>query len=185
MAKYVDIIAKSIGILNRIQYLLPKFILLNLYYSLIYPYLSYCNLIWASNYPSRLKVLMMLQRRAVRIVAKQYYEDDTDHLFSRLRILKIESVNKFLIAEFMYKYERKLLPQVFDGYVLHSYQIHSYNTRSQDNFRSTYARTNTRFFNIKCNGPLVWNTLPVHIRCLPTLQLFKQQLRSFLNDTRL
>jgi len=82
---------------------------------------------------------MMLQRRAVRIVAKQYYKDDTDHLFSRLRILKIESVNKFLIAEFMYKYERKLLPQVFDGYVLHSYQIHSYNTRSQDNFRSTYC----------------------------------------------
>ena len=38
-------IAKNIGIITRISYLLPNTIRLQLYYSLVYPYLTYCNLI--------------------------------------------------------------------------------------------------------------------------------------------
>src|ERR1043165_4639117 len=55
-------IAKSIGILNRISHLLPEAAKLNLYYSLILPYLSYCNMIWASNYDSRINKLIILQK---------------------------------------------------------------------------------------------------------------------------
>lgn len=55
-------LATRIGILNHIQYSRPQLILFNLYYSLIYPCLSYSNLIWAANNPSRL---------ALRIAAKQ------------------------------------------------------------------------------------------------------------------
>ena len=39
-------ISESIGIINRIRYLMPQNVLLNLYYSFVYPYLSYCNLVW-------------------------------------------------------------------------------------------------------------------------------------------
>ena len=35
--------------------------LLNLYKAFIYPYLPYCNIIWAANYDSWLKVLATLQ----------------------------------------------------------------------------------------------------------------------------
>jgi len=38
-------IAKNIGIISRISYLLPINILINLYYALVYPYFSYCNLV--------------------------------------------------------------------------------------------------------------------------------------------
>lgn len=99
-------------------------------------------------------------------------------MFSTLKILKIESVNKSLIAEDMSRYGRKLLPRVSHGYVLHSYQIpylfYKIET-SQDDVRSTYARTNTGYFNIECIGSIVWNALPLYIRGLQTLQLFKQQ----------
>src|SRR6218665_2752406 len=43
-------VAKSIGLLSRISYLLPSNIRINLYYTMIHPYLAYCNLVWASNY---------------------------------------------------------------------------------------------------------------------------------------
>ena len=39
-------IAKNVGILSRISYLLPRNIISNLYYSLIQPYLVYCNIVW-------------------------------------------------------------------------------------------------------------------------------------------
>jgi len=62
-------IAKNVGILTRIAYLLPRATRLNLYYALIYPYLTYCNMVWASTYASRLSRLIILQKRAVRLVA--------------------------------------------------------------------------------------------------------------------
>ena len=59
-------IAKNIGVIHRIARLLPQSIKLSLYYALVYPYLSYCNLIWAINYPSR---LTRLQKRIIRLIA--------------------------------------------------------------------------------------------------------------------
>lgn len=56
-------IAKSIGILKRISYLLPSNILTNLYYTLIYPYLTYCNMIWTSTYTSHLNKLKIAQKK--------------------------------------------------------------------------------------------------------------------------
>ena len=41
-------VAKSIGIISRCGFFLPKSSLRMLYYSLIYPYFYYCNIVWAS-----------------------------------------------------------------------------------------------------------------------------------------
>ena len=43
-------ISKSVGLLYKAKYYLPSNSLLTLYYALIYPYLTYCNLIWAPTY---------------------------------------------------------------------------------------------------------------------------------------
>lgn len=62
----------------------------------------------------------------------------------------------------------EIIASSFHGYVLHSSQIHTYSARLQDNFRSAYARTNTRYLNTKYIGSTVWNALLVHIQRLPT-----------------
>ena len=41
-------VAKSIGIISRCGFFVPKSSLHMLYYSLIYPYFYYCNIVWAS-----------------------------------------------------------------------------------------------------------------------------------------
>src|SRR6218665_4231343 len=56
--------AKNIGILSRLSYLLPVHIPTSLYYTIVHPYLSYCSIIRASNYPARLKLLQILQKKA-------------------------------------------------------------------------------------------------------------------------
>ena len=43
-------ISKSVGLLYKAKYYLPSKSLLTLYYALVYQYLTYCNLIWASTY---------------------------------------------------------------------------------------------------------------------------------------
>ena len=44
-------VANSIGIKSRCSFFLPKSSLRMLYYSLIYPYFYYCNIVWASTKP--------------------------------------------------------------------------------------------------------------------------------------
>ena len=43
-------VSKNIGIISPIRRYITSSIAITLYYSFIYPNLSYCNLVWASNY---------------------------------------------------------------------------------------------------------------------------------------
>src|SRR6218665_2615019 len=79
-------IAKNVGILSRISYLLPLNILKNLCYSLIHPCLIYCNIVWASNYQTRLRRLVLLQNTAVYIVAGALYNAHTKQIFKHFCI---------------------------------------------------------------------------------------------------
>ena len=58
-------ISKSVELLYKAKYYLPSKSLLTLYYALVYPYLTYCNLIWASSYVINLQRIYLLQKRAV------------------------------------------------------------------------------------------------------------------------
>ena len=109
-------IAKSLGILSRVAYLLPLNIRKNLYYTMIYPYLNYCNIIWASNYPSRLKRLTILQNRAVRFIIGYPSLCRVDFAYKQLGLLKLKLITLYQISEFMFKYSRNQLPPVFNKY---------------------------------------------------------------------
>ena len=50
-------ISKTIGILYRIRNNAPERVLLQLYYSLVFPYLLYCIEVWGSTYLTHLKPL--------------------------------------------------------------------------------------------------------------------------------
>ena len=85
-------VAKNLGIIRRISYLLPPHILTNLYFTLIYPYLNYCNLIWTSSYDSHLLKLRILQKRAISLITKSPINTHTKHLYLRLNLLTISQI---------------------------------------------------------------------------------------------
>ena len=62
-------ISKSVALLYKAKYYLPSKSLLTLYYALVYPYLTYCNLIWASAYVTNLERIYLPQKRAVRAIS--------------------------------------------------------------------------------------------------------------------
>src|SRR5688572_15025749 len=82
----------------------------------------------------------------------------------------------------MYRFANKSLPPIFSRYFSKISDTHSHYTRSLDNFDGTYARTNTRYFTLRCAGPSVWNNLPKSLRTLPNIALFKKEVRAYLLD---
>ena len=75
-------IAKSIGILSRTRFYLSCKSKLMLYYTLIYPYINYCNSTWSSTYVSDLNRIYYLLKRAVRAITNPNYRVHTAPLFS-------------------------------------------------------------------------------------------------------
>ena len=173
-------IAKNIGVIARTAYILPSSIRIKLYYSLVYPYLSYCNIVWGSTYATRLHRLNVLQKRAIRLVAGVPYSSHTAHIFKTLNMLKIDQIGILQIGEFMYRFDRNLLPSIYKHYFQLSSQVHPYFTRNSSAYRRTYARTNTRLFSIKSIGVAIWGKIPMEIRLSPSIWVFKNKLSTYL-----
>jgi hypothetical protein len=169
-------IAKNIGIIRRIAYKVPSQILINLYYTLVYPYLTYCNLIWSSTYISHLRGLQILQKKALRVITKSAFNTHTRPIFSHYRLLDIGQIRFKQICEFMYQYSKKLLPHSFDDFF--SPSLKTYNTRNDSDYRIIYVRTNTRKFSIRYQGPVTWNRLPRLVRNALSFPNFRCLLRA-------
>ena len=85
-------ISRSLYVLNRLKFKLPTNALFSLYYSLIYPHLIYCNILWGCAAKSVLNELFLLQKRAVRIINKCGYLTHSDPIFKNLGILKVSDL---------------------------------------------------------------------------------------------
>ena len=178
-------ISKTIGIISKSRFYLSRKSLLSLYYTLVYPYLNYCNIVLSSNYPCNLNRLLLQQKRIVRIIGGVDYFAHTGPLFYNLNILDIFNINAFLVACFMYSYHNHFLPNTFDNLFSTHQQIHTYNTRNAANYCSHYCRTNIKQFTILHQRPKVWNSLPRNLTLSNSYPSFKTSLKKFLLDSTL
>ena len=81
----------------------------SIYYSLIYSHIVYAIQVWGSANDSELNKILILQKKAVRMMLfkDQYPQisgclNPSDPLFSELSILKIHDVFKLQIVKFIY-----------------------------------------------------------------------------------
>ena len=61
-------VSKNIGVIRKIRNNLPRNTLLLLYYTLIHPYLNYCNITWACHDNVHTQSLYRLQKETIRLV---------------------------------------------------------------------------------------------------------------------
>ena len=162
---------------------MPRDILVNLYYSLIYPYVSYCNITWASTYHTRLTILTTLQKRAVRIICNAPFRAHTQPLFSDLKILPFDYINKLQIGVFMYKLHRNLIITSFNHWFCKNSDVHGHYTRSVNRYHQRSVRTTTGLHSIRICGPSMWNSLPIDLTSITTMYQFKYKLKLFILDT--
>ena len=82
--------------INRANYFLPPDILVTLYYSFIYPYISYCGSVWGNFFPSVTNKLKSAQNRAIKAVFRLPQLYPTQDLYSNFGIIPFEKIIKKL-----------------------------------------------------------------------------------------
>ena len=165
-------ISKSIGIIFKLQSYLPVKSLINLYYTLVYPHLTYCTTIWGNTTTNHLNPLVTLQKRAIRIINKKPFLYHTNSLFFNNQILKIQDVYKFKVAVRLYK-QNNFAPYQRD---------HPYHTRFRNNLRPDFQRLSITQRSIKFAGPSIFNEIPEYIKSSRSLPSFKKSLKKFYID---
>ena len=90
-----------VGILQKLRYLIPAYVLKMLYHSSILSHLQYCTLLWANSYHSHLHKLRLLQKKAIRIISNTDYLAHSSKLFLNPKLLKLDDIMKFQLGTFV------------------------------------------------------------------------------------
>ena len=101
-------ITRSLGLLSKIRYFVDFNTLINLYYTFIYSFLTYGLIVWGNTYQSILNPLLILQKRALRIITFSSFQEHSTPLFKYTKILKLCDLIHLHIAIFMYKFHANL-----------------------------------------------------------------------------
>ena len=158
--KHIDnlssIISRNIGIIARVRFFLDIKTTHLLYNSLILPYLNYCCLIWGSNYNSQIERLVILQKRAVRLIEHVYPPHSSEPIFRKYNILKLTDLAKSQMLLVMHKFIIKQLPTSFEN-IYEVYTAHSPHRRQVKHIKQPFSNRNYRLFTTSCLGPKLWN----------------------------
>lgn len=174
-------INKNIGIIRKIRLSIPKSVLVTLYYTLIHPYLSYCNLIWAIDRTMYLDKLFISQKKAIRLITNSNYNAHTYPLFSKLSILTVFQLNDLQIGCFVYQCINNSLPIKFCTMFIKNASIHLYNTRQSDSLHCEYRRLCLRSNTVRHYGVSLWNSLTDDIRNAISFSVFKAKFKLHLH----
>ena len=173
-------ISKNIGILTKARKYLNKDTLITLYYSFIYPYLNYANIVWGSSNKTTLVPLVKLQKKAIRIISSATKTTSSGLLFSKYRILTIDELYTLNVGSFMHSFLTGKIPKPFqDMFTLNS-NIHSYQTRQSSQFHTPVGRTTLSYRSIKFKGVSVYNKLSTKINTQCSTKTFKKHVKELL-----
>ena len=164
-------LSKTAGILYKISEFVPDTVLINLYYSLVYPYLLYGILSWGGAAQVHLQPLELLHKRIIRIITRSSYLEHTNPLFFNNNILKLSDIYHHQLGIYMYK-------QKSDSLI--SLPTHNYATRRCHDATVPYNRLTSCQRSLSYSGPKFWNLIPSTIRESNSIFIFKRKLKHHL-----
>lgn len=175
-------LSRSIGILYRLNRFLPGSVLLSLYRSLTYPYLSYGIEAYynTSNYLT--DKLYVAQKKSIRAINNLEYNAHTGSYFMLNKILKLEDIFKLQSSFYLYRtIHSDYDPSLLELLISHNQQ-HNHSTRNRHQliiprFNRTSSQNSFIYTCVK-----LWNDLPQSVKDANSSQLFKSRLKKFIFD---
>lgn len=175
-------VAKAVFSLKMMRHLLDRKHLTLLYNAYLRSALEYGSALFTAVSMSTLKPIILLQKKAIRLVCGADYRAHTAPLFKQEKLLRFEDIITFNICRFMHDYRNGRLPDIFENEWLRNNQIHGYPVRNQNDFflpvvNKPYLNSFPYF-----QFPKTWNLLPIELKMIVSRNLFKKKLYEYLID---
>ncbi len=101
-------------------------------------------------------------------------------LYCKIKVLPLDILISIEYGKTMYKFQKKLLPPVFDSYFNKPSHSHSTRFSSNNNFCLTRAESAKDYSLLRYIGPKTWLQIPINIRESLSLKVFVNSYRNHL-----
>ena len=146
--------------MQAIKHSISSQTLTQLYYALVYPFLTCSCMVWGSNYNTNINPFVILQKRTIRIFS--FAKTD---IVCKTQSFKTTRKNISINCILLFQFSKSSLPKAFDNFFTRTNTRHSYHTRlsSKSSFALPNIGTNYGKFNISFFGPKVCNQVDAGI----------------------
>ena len=159
-------------------------ILRSIYFAIFNSYLFCCCLVWAQNCCT-IQRIVILQKKAVRIINFQPRNSHASPLFKKSSILKFQDKICLENILFVSKSLNNLSPSVFSTWFSFSSDQHNYQTSSstQGNFTKLFYKTN-RYgkYSITVTGVESWNKIQKQLKNMQLKDLSPNKIKTVVTN---
>ncbi len=174
-----DKLVKGIALLKTCYNVLPISCLLTMYYSYLYPYLSYCVEFWGCAHNIYLHPIMIAQKHSIRLIANVSRFAHCASIAREYEILLFNDLYQFVILNTMFKVFKGECCNALLCLFTKSNTIHFASTRSNSlNFFVQHCNTELCRKFLSHKGVMLWNALPVNLKSCTNIVMFKKLLKS-------
>ena len=173
VSNVISKISRCNGAIFRASTYVNYSVLRSLYFSLLYPYLSYCVNVWGESSKGNVKRILTAQNRVLKLLYK---------FNPNASLMKFNDVYKFSVAVTSFRYFVLKLSRYFSNKMTQLIPTHYHVTRNiglnllnLPQYRKSICHKNFFYKSI-----IIWNSLPLEIRCMPTLIKFRRALKKYL-----
>ena len=171
-------LSKSVGLLKKARQYLPKECLRSLYFTFVYPYLTYCIQVWGNTFPTYLDPINKSLKRIIRIITHSSYRAHTQPLYKSLGILNLNGIYCYMMAAFMFKFKENDLPVIFEG--MFKTTTHNYPTRQANDYRVPGWNIEIKRRAVSVQGAMIWRNVPAPIKNSCSLNVFKSAMKKHI-----
>lgn len=165
-------IGRNIGIIYRIRSFVNSNVILCLYFSLIYPFLSYVVPAWGNSNSFNRDRISRLQRRVLRLLPDELYRAQLkfEYIYQYFTLVKFHQIRTLNLFPYFATVLNELRPN------------HMYETRFSinDNLNTPRHRLSKMKQSFLISGLSLWNVIPPQIRQLPNHHHFKRAIKTCL-----
>ena len=135
------LLSRNVGIINKLKTSFPTNVLLNIYSTLILPYMNYGILAWGNSARNQLDKLLLTQKRVMRIICNKNRLAHSNQLFYSNQVLKIHDLFHLRLGCLMYQLNQGELPLALSSLFSKNERLHNYPTRQSSFYHHPMLRT--------------------------------------------
>lgn len=163
-------LSRVIYLLRRLKPMLTEHYLVTVYHGLFHSHVTYGLLIWG--HTARCDDILLLQKRAVRVIVSAGHVEHCKPIFKRLRLLTVYSQYVLLCLCYV-KRNINLLPVREES--------HSHNLRNRNQLDIPFCRLSKKKNSYEVLALKMYNALPAGFKTLD-LAVFEKSLKAWLVD---
>ena len=155
-------LSRAVGILYKIRPLSPKPILLSLYHAIFHTHLTYGLPVWGFAKAHLLEKIILLQKKALRIITSADYHAPTAPIRKEINILSLTDQRYHIISSLMWDLDHNLIPPTLSSQFNRCTTVHQQNTRHAEIGKFIPKKTHTKHHgthSFQVQGTLILNGL--------------------------